>query len=265
MNIFLHEIRAGRKTMIIWTVSIVALIALFMLMFPGIEKDASAFQKMLDSYPEPIRKGFGTAMENVTTILGFYSFIFVFVVLCGAIQAMNLGVSVLSKESREKTADFLLTKPVSRARIMTSKLLAALTLIAVTNVISYAAAAISASFAHSGGYDQKALFLINASLFLVQLFFLALGILISVFFRRLKSVVPVSMGAVFALFFVGMFLASDKDDPARYFSPFKYFDTGYIIKNSGYEIRYLITVIVFVTAAVTASYIIYSRKDIHAV
>lgn len=264
MNMFLHEIRAGRKTMIIWTVSIVALIALFMLMFPSIEKDAAGFQKMLEGYPEAIRKGFGSAIENVTSILGFYSFIFVFVLLCGAIQAMILGTSILSKEARERTADFLLSKPVSRAEVMTAKLLAALTLILITNVISYAAAVISAASVHSE-YNAKALFLINASLFLVQLVFMALGILISVFFQKLKSVVAISMGIVFGLFFVGMFLAVDKDDAARYFSPFKYFDTGYIIKNSSYEIQYLIVAITFVIAAVTASYIIYSRKDIHAV
>jgi ABC-2 type transport system permease protein len=55
------------------------------------------------------------------------------------------------------------------------------------------------------------------------------------------------------------------DDMARFISPFRYFDITYIIKNASYETSYLITSGVIVVIAVVASYIIYSRKDIHAV
>ena len=43
-----------------------------------------------------------------------------------ALQAANYGYSLVSVEERELTADFLLSKPVGRVQILTSKLLAAL-------------------------------------------------------------------------------------------------------------------------------------------
>ncbi|HEY9060705.1 MAG TPA: ABC transporter permease subunit [Pseudobacteroides sp.] len=265
MNMFFHELRANRKNTGIWAGSITALIVFYMSMFPLISKDASTFQKLLENYPEPLRKAFGASISSIGTILGFYSFIFVLVLLIGAIQAMNLGTSILSKESRERTADFLLTKPVSRTRIMTSKLMAAFILIMATNIICYIAAVIMANVVKTQDYNELVFFMINATLFFVQIIFFVLGIIISVFFQRLRSVLPISLGAVFGFFFIGMFIATDKDDAARFITPFKYFDTGYIINNSSYEASYLIAAASFIIVAVAASYIIYSKKDIHAV
>ena len=42
---------------------------------------------------------------------------------------MNLGIGIISKEVRDKTADFLLTKPVSRVTILVAKMMAAFTCI----------------------------------------------------------------------------------------------------------------------------------------
>ncbi|MDP4180419.1 MAG: ABC transporter permease subunit [Bacillota bacterium] len=263
MNIFLHELRANRKTTGIWIGSISAVIILYMSVFPIVTKDPATFEKMLRS--NPAFNSFIASISNIGSILGFYSFVFSFILLLGAIQAMNLGASILSKEIRDKTADFLLTKPVSRVKIMTSKLLASLVLLLATNIACYAVALIMAFAVKTNDFDEKIFFLITATLFLVQLIFCALGVIISVIIQKLRSVLPISLGSVFAFFFISMFISTDKDDLIRFISPFKYFDTGYIINHSSYEIQYLIAEAVFIILAVAASYIIYSKKDIHAV
>lgn len=228
--------------------------------------DAEEFKKLLGGYPAPVRAMLGINLDYITSILGFYSMIFSFITLCGAIQAMNLGVSILSKESRERTADFLLVKPVSRSAVVSAKLLAALTAILATDVIFYAAVSALAAIVKTSDYNGKLFFMINLTLLFIQLIFLAVGVVISVFFKKLKSVLPISLGVVFGLYMIGALIATGQnDDAARYISPFKYFDITYIIKNASYEASYLITGAVIVVAAVAASYIIYNRKDIHAV
>ena len=122
MNIFLHELKAYRKSTIIWACSMSVVAVLFLVMYIGVSKDAEGFKAALQGYPEPIRKALGLSLEIATTMLGFYSFMFGYIILCGAIQAMNLGTSIVSKEVRDKTADFLMTKPVSRKQILTAKL-----------------------------------------------------------------------------------------------------------------------------------------------
>ncbi|WP_379128953.1 ABC transporter permease [Paenibacillus sp. sgz500958] len=265
MNIFLHELRSYRKSTIIWLVSLIAVMALFMSMFPAFAKDAEEFAKLLKGYPEPLRKALGMDLENLFTILGFYSYALTFIVLIGAIQAMNIGVSIVSKEVREKTADFLLTKPVKRTTILTAKLLAAVLSLVITNIVYTAAAVAMASSVKTEDYSMEIFILLGLTVFLTQVIFLAIGIAVSVMVRKIKSVLTVSLATVFSFYFIGMIGSSTDKENVRYFSPFKYFDTAYIMNHSGYEAAYLVAGAVIIVIAVAASYTVYIKKDIHAV
>ncbi|MFT8315785.1 MAG: ABC transporter permease subunit [Clostridium sp.] len=265
MNMYLHELKSLRKSTIIWTCAMIALAVIYFSLYPGIVNDAADFKKLIGAYPASVRAAMGISIGNITSILGFYSMVFSFITLCGAIQAMNLGVSIISKESRERTADFLLVKPVSRAAIVSAKLVAALTMLLATNVIYYVAASILANLVKTSDYSYRVFFMINLTLFFIQLIFMAIGVVVSVFFTKLKSVLPISLGTVFGFFIVGALIATGKNDEIRLISPFKYFDISYIIKNSSYEVTYLIAGIVIVAVSIATSYFIYTKKDIHAV
>lgn len=265
MNIYLQEFKSIRKSLIIWTCSIVALAALYLGIYPEVSQDMESFRKLFEAYPKEVLSMLGVDINLLTSFLGFYSMIFTFVVICGAIQAMNLGLTVLSRESRERTADFLLVKPVTRSTIVTSKLLAAFTALLVTNIVFCGGTTLFAHAFGVGNYDEKLFFMINLTLFFIQIIFFALGVFISVFFNKLKSVLPISLGLVFGLYMIGALLVTDKEDAVRYVIPFKYYDTIHIIKNASYETTYLVLSAVIIAITVIASYIIYNRKDIHAV
>ncbi|MCL6605412.1 MAG: ABC transporter permease [Paenibacillus sp.] len=265
MNIFLHEMKAYRKSTIIWLVSLTAIMAMFMSMFPSFSKDAEQMTTMLEGYPEAIRKALSLDLENFFTILGFYSYALSFIVLAGAIQAMNIGVSIVSKEVRDKTADFLLTKPVTRTAIVTAKLLAAFVSLLLTNIVYGTVALLVASQVQVDDFSTKVFLLLNLTLLIVQVMFLALGILISVMASKIKSVLTVSLVTVFTFFFIGTLGGIADEQTIRYFSPFKYVDTAYIMKHSGYEVSYLWVGAVLILGAIAASYVVYAKKDIHAV
>lgn len=265
MNIYLQELRLNRKSTLIWTCSIIALLVLYLSLFPAISKDAADFNRLLQGYPEPVRKALGLTIGSVTSLLGFYSFCFSFAVLCGAIQAMIMGASLLSKESREKTADFLLTKPVSRAKIITSKIFAAVTMLFLSCAGTYAVSAALAAAVGKNEYNAKIFFMITATLFFTELIFFAIGTAVSAAASKMRSVLPVSLGTVFGFFFIGMLVSTGDSSSSRFLTPFKYFDCSYIIKNAAYEGRYLLAGAVIILAAIVLSYAVYTKKDIHAV
>ncbi|WP_026573767.1 ABC transporter permease subunit [Bacillus sp. UNC438CL73TsuS30] len=265
MNIFLHELKAYRKSTVIWTLSLAALIVFFLSMFPGLTQDADQFKKLLENYPEAVRRALGVSLDSITSLLGFYSYGFNYVLLCGSIQAMNLGTSILSKEVREKTADFLLTKPVTRKQIVTAKLLAVVASLIITNVIYIIIAVNTASAVSKNSFDLTAFLLISLTAFLIELMFVALGMLISVSVPKIKSVLPISLGTVFGFYILNMLGSVIGEKAIRYLTPFKYYETTYIMKHSSYQISFVIIEMVFIFAAITASYAIYSKKDMHAV
>jgi ABC-2 type transport system permease protein len=228
--------------------------------------EGEEFRELLGSYPEAVRMTLGINLDYITSLLGFYSFIFTFIILCGAIQAMNLGVSILSKEGRERTADFLLVKPVSRTSIVSAKLLAALTTIILTNTIYIAASLLLANIIKLEDFSNKLFVMVNLTMFFVQVIFIAVGMFVSMFFKKIKNVLPISLGLVFGFYFIGAFLVTDSSDKLeRMLSPFKYFDVFYILDHGSYESFYLMVGAVVVIVTVAASYLIYKKKDIHAV
>lgn len=265
MNIFLHELREYRKSTIIWTCSLMAIIVLLLSIYPAFSKEAEAFKKVMEGFPEPVKKALGLSVNSISSILGFYAYCFIYITLCGAIQAMNLGTAIISKEIRERTADFLLTKPVTRIKIMTAKLLAAFTSLVITNIGYVAIASIMVSIVKTEEYSYKVFFLLSLTLFFIQLMFLALGVIISVMASKIKSVISISLGTVFGFFIIGMFSSTVGDSAMRYITPFKYFDTNYIMENSSYEVSFIIIEVVFIIVAIVSSYFVYCKKDVHAV
>ncbi len=264
MNMYLHELKAYRKSTIIWSCSLALLMVFFLSIYPSVAKEGEEFNKLIMSYPEAVRKAFGIIMD-LTSFLGYYSYVFQYVILFGAIQAMNLGTSIISKEVRQKTADFLLTKPVKRSEIITSKLLAVLTSLVLTNIACTVFGAAIGNMVKVQDFSMKIFLLISLTLFFVQIIFMALGAVISVASAKIKSVIAVSVGTVFGFFILNMFSLIIGDDALRYITPFRYFDTAYIIKNSGYEIQFLVIGLIFAVLATAACYVIYTKKDIHAV
>lgn len=264
MNIFLHELKSYRKSIIIWACAMTLLAVVYIFLFKGLENDIESFKAFLNNMPDVIKKSFNILIDSIATLEGFYSFVFSFVVLCGAIQAMNLGTAIVSKEVRDKTADFLMTKPVSRMRIMTSKLLAAFTALVITNLI-YLGLTIFAAVAVVGVFNQKIFFMILLTMFFIQLLFMTIGIMISVIAGKIKSVISVSLSTVFGFYILGSLGSMIGEERVRYFSPFRYFDPVYIIQHAAYEISFVVTGIAFIIAAIVVSYLVYIKKDVHAV
>lgn len=265
MNIFIHELKFHGKAAVIWIVSLAAFIILFLSVYPAFSSDIETTRKVFEGFPELVRKALGLMLDNFFSLLGFFSYIFMYITLSGAIQAMHLGTSVLSKEIRDKTADFLFTKPVSRNRIMTSKLLAVLCILIATNIVCILVAGLMLRVVDSAGYDVKAFLMVSATLFFVQLIFAAIGVLISMVFPAIKSALSVSLGTVFGFFILNMFDSVIEKEALRYLTPFKFFDLNYIIANRAYETPFLILGTVLVAAAIAGSYIILKKRGIHAV
>lgn len=264
MNIFWHELKANRKSLIIWSLSLVVLTLFFLSLYPSFHQNAEDSKKLLMGFPPQVRQALGISIDMMTSFIGFYAYFFLYGLLCGSIQAMNLGLSILGNERREKTSEFLLTKPISRENIVSSKLLAAVATLVITNIVFIICANIIARI-FSSGYDITVFNKISVTLLFVQLIFLAIGLFVSVIFNKIKSVIGVSMGIVFTFFIVNMLASTTGLESLRYLTPFQYFETSYIIKNSSYEHTYIITEMIGIIIAITASYIIYKNRDIESV
>ena len=264
MNVFLRELRAYRRSTIIWAVSLSALIVIFMSLYPAFTRDVAATKLLLGQLPVAVRNAFNISLADFFTIYGFYGYLLSFAILAGAIQAMNVGTGVIAKEVSGKTADFLLSKPIRRTRVVSAKLAAALVVIVFTNIVFSTVSYVAALIVSEAPFAAGTFLLMSLTLFLVQLVFLALGALFAVSIPKIKSVVSVTLPAVFGFYIVGMIGDVLENDKFRYITPFKFYDPIYIIQHASLESRYVIIEAVFIAVAIAASYVIFVKKDVRA-
>lgn len=264
MNLYLHELKSYKISTLIWTFSVTLVAVFFLSFYSSFVSDVDSFKKIIEELPEEFRIAFGLRLESFDSLIGYYSFIFGYVLLIGAIEAMNYGISIVSKEVSFKTADFLITKPVSRIQIITAKLLAILTSIIITNII-YLISVYYMSVSFDNTINKTNFLLISITLLFVQLIFMSIGVLISVVSKKIKSVISVSLSIVFSFYVIGMlgFVLGDK--AISYLTPFKYFDIEYIIDHSYYEIQYIFISIFLIISSIVLSYFFFIKKDIHSV
>ena len=264
MNVFWRELRAYRNSTVVWTVALSILVIFFLTMFSAFSQDVEVSKKILQNFPPAIKKVLALSSTNFFTIYGFFGYLFTFVGLVGAVQAANLGVGVLSKEDSGKTADFLMSKPISRTKIFFSKLFAVLAMILITNAVFSTVALITANSVTTEAFDAKTFLLISGMLLLIQLFFVALGILLSRLIPKIKSSITVALPAAFVFFFIGVIGAILGDEWLYYFTPFKYYSTDYIIAHGAYETKFLILEAILVVIALVVSYLVFLKKDVKA-
>lgn len=265
MNIYKHEFKMSIKSVAIWSVSVTLLIFLFLSIFPSFAKDADLLNEALASFPKELLMAFGMSGVDLSTVLGFYGLAFGFVQICLAIQAANYGFSILSVEERDLTADFLLAKPVGRNKILTSKLLAALTGLVITNVVVWASSLIG-MVAFSGGrtWEIEPVLLLLASIAIFQLFFLTVGMLISLLVKRVRSVIPFSMALAFGMYVLNAFAGMLGDVKLELITPFKHFDPNYILSNAAYDLPLVLITVAAIVISVVGSYMLYARKDMRS-
>ncbi|MRS12297.1 MAG: ABC transporter permease [Actinobacteria bacterium] len=268
MNVFLREIVAYRKSTLIWMASLAGMVALFMIgMYPAFSSDVEASKQMIGGLPEAVRAAFAISLSNFFTIFGFYAYFLSFATVAGAIQAMNIGAGSIAKEFAGKTADFLISKPVTRPKILTAKLAAALVSVVAVSLAFALAGYVAAQIATSSTGETvttSTFVLLSLTMLLIQLFFMALGALFAVLIPKIKTAVAVSLPTVFTFFIIGMLGEILGNDKVRYMTPFKFFDSMYIINNTAFESRYLVLEAVLVVVFVAATYVLFQRKDIRA-
>jgi ABC-2 type transport system permease protein len=265
-NVYIHEFRTRLKSVMIWSLSVSAMVLFYFSIFPAFADQAAVLNGLLAKFPPALLEAFGMNRMDLSTVIGFYSFVLVFVQLCLAIQAGNYGFGLVSIEESELTADFLLTKPVSRVQVLTSKLLAALTSLVLTDLVVWIAS-IVAILAFKGGrtYDFAVLVPLMLSLVIFQLFFLAVGLVISLLVKRVRSVTPYSLGLGFGSFVINGFSGIFGDVKLEYITPFKHLDPAYFVQHGTFNTPLLLLNLAVTLVALAASYWLYMRRDIAAV
>lgn len=260
MTLLKHELRQGRTALFIWTAVLAGMIALCVLIYPEMERQMSAISEMF-SEMGGFSAAFGMDKLNFGEFTGFFG------VECGNILGLGgaffaalSGIQALAKEEKDGTAEFLLTHPVSRPRILAEKLCALLLEIVLLNAVVIAVTFLSVA-AIGEQPDFKTLSLLFLAYFLLQLETAAVCFGISAFIRNGGPAVGLGMAASF--YFLNLIANLTKGArPLKYITPFGYTESADIISGGSINGRYLAVGMGFAALGIVAAFWKYRKKDI---
>lgn len=261
MTIVRHELRQGKNAFLIWTGAIGFLLVICVFLFPEMKGEMDSVSEMFSSMGS-FTAAFGMDRLNFGTFLGYYAVECGNVLgLGGAFYAALCAVSMLSKEEKDRTAEFLLTHPVSRIRILTEKLIAVFIQITAMNLIIYILC--TGSMALIGEtIPWKELNLIHLAYFILQAELTGICFGISAFMR--KGSIGAGLGIAAIMYFLNLIAnITEAAEFLKYITPFGYCEGADIITNGCLNGRMVLIGIIIGMLGIIAAYLKYTRKDIN--
>ncbi len=263
MNILWRELKANFKSLLIWGV----IVGLFI--WVGAAKFSAYYNNpemlaVLDSMPPALLAAFSFGAFNLTTVTGFFGLMFTYFGLILAIAAAMWGSDIISKEERDKTVEFSLTLPVTRARLVTAKALAALVnciaLLLITWGVSLASAAQYPPEAGFQGFLARCML----AIFILQLIFLSVGLFLGCAMKRYRRTGAVAVSLLLGTYFLSVVTTLNRDlDWLKYLTPFKYFEAGTLLRESRLDPLFIGLSLAIVAASMVGAYLSYGRRDLY--
>lgn len=261
MTLVKHELRQGKTSFLIWTASIGFLLAVCIFLFPEMKGQIDSVNDVFSSMGS-FTEAFGMDRLNFGTLIGFYAVECGNVLgLGGAFYAALCAVGMLSKEEKEKTAEFLLTHPVSRKRIITEKMIAVMLQITAMNIIIYAVSVGSIAVVGET-IPWKELCLLHLAYYLLQIELGGICFGISAFLR--KSSAGVGLGIAAMMYFLNLIAnIADVAEFLKYITPFGYCEGADIVSDGRLDGVMVAIGAVIGVCGIVIAYLKYTKKDIH--
>lgn len=263
MAIFRAEMKRRARYILLWTAIVAAsafcLIPVYYRLIRSAGASGSALYETLGS--SDFFRSVGMSMHYIFTPLGIYAFLTSFMAIAAGIFGMHLGMSILTKECTEGTAEYLLTKPHTRREIFLAK---ALTILCGALVLggAYALASWASLALFQPGFDGREFVLLACSLCLVTLFFAAMGLLSGALFPACRSPLLAAGLVILTAYCITSFSRVVGSRVIGYLSPFSYFNASVMAQTGFYETDYLAVYAVLLTAFLAAAYRIFLKKDV---
>lgn len=255
--VFFRILKDKKKSLIIYTVGSIAVIEMYISLFPEIQKQAAQLNQLLEAYPKGLMEAFGfegsaTALfSRVESYMSteYFSFFWPIMVITMMIAFANL---MIITEIERGTIELTLAQPVSRLKLFVSRYAAGVLYFAIFNFVSVFAIIPFATL-HNVSYQIQNYFTVWGISFLFGLAVYSVATFFSALFSE-KGAAVASSAALLLMMYVLNIVSTLKDslENLKYFTFFHYFNPTQVFGNNEviqYSVPVFIGVIIVFTAA----------------
>jgi ABC-2 type transport system permease protein len=263
VNIFLRELRSNLKSLLIWS----GIVFLFSIV--GFSKFSAFYNNpdlliIVDSMPPTMISALSMNAFNLTTVTGFFGIMIVYFGLILAISAAMWGSDIISKEERDRTVEFSLTLPVTRARVVTAKTAAAAVNCVILLLVMWGATLFGAQNYKPDSEFYRFVSTAMLAFLLLQMIFLALGIFLGCALKKYKLAGSAAIAVILVTYFTSILSGLNKDlDFLKYFTPFKYFEAAAMLRDNRLEWTFVLLSVGIIIVLLIGAYSTYQKRDLY--
>ena len=261
---FRRELKVNLKSAIIWLGILASIYVVVILVYPYIidGENVSMMKDMMALFPQEILKAFNMDIALIDTAFGWVkSEGFVFILLVVSCYSGILGSSIVLKEENDKTIEYLVGLPISRIRIVVSKILVGLIyivgMVVLLGIINFVALSIAGDF----DYVQYILLSITPLFPALVIYFVCM--FISTFTHKSKSMLGVSLGITLLSYIIHIISTiSTNVEFLKYFSVFTLADIRNVIIDVAINPIHVVVTLVLASIFALATIIRYNHKEL---
>jgi len=263
-NLLKKDLQRNFKAFLGWSFAAIIFIGITVGIYSSMRESMNMITALYATLPEAIMEALNFGVDQWNTMLGFYATYFVYYVpIMGGIYAYHLGERLLAIEEQNKTAEFLLSRPLSRNTIVASKLIVYSFYIIGFNILVYLMGLISCGLASDWDYSILNYTILHVYGVMFCLFVGYLGFFIAVGMKKARLNMLVGIGIVMGSYVFDMVLRiTDQVQFLSYLSPFKYINIDVISPDYQLEVWRILVLFVASVILATLSFLRYRRKDI---
>lgn len=260
MNLTAFQIKTNKKQIIGWSISIFAIMFLYMILFPSVQDMA---QIKMEAMPEELMQFMGMDdFSDMSNFVSYFGMIYNIILIAISIFAVVLGAGIITKEEKNKTIEFLYALETSRVEIYISKFVTAYIGVLFV-VISAIVATILCGFINGGET-----FILMDVLFIVKgtsvtpFVYLGIGMMVAGISSKVSGASVGSMLVVlsYVLGFLST-MVSDNLSWVKYFSPFEVLNPTDVIELTGDVLMALSGYCGVLAVTVVIGGVVYRKRD----
>ncbi len=257
------ELKENRRSLFIWAGAMLGMIAIGAAEYAIVMEAGYEIMELFESLPRVLAIVFGAETIPVHTPIGYYVMMYLWYCIIAFTHAAVSGATIISKEERNRTAEFTFTKPFTRKDIITGKIIAAVINVALLTLITLIGNLALLLPQTEGESILSEMAMTLLSMFFIQMLFLFMGLLFSAVASSYKKALSASALFVALSYFLRVIIESiGTIGYLSILTPFMYFSGPALVEN-GISLFYLLLTIVI---TVTAGYLTYSKyksRDLH--
>ena len=263
MNVFILELKAHRKSLIIWSLAMILMATSGMAKF-ATAANTKSMTEIIDQMPKALQTVFGLSGFDITTVIGSFGVMFFYLLIMATIHAVMLGAGIISKEERDKTTEFLMVKPISRDSIITAKLLAALFNVVVINAVTFISSAALINYYGKGDTHLADLTLLMVAMLILQIMFMLIGTAVAALSKKPKTAPALATTILLITYVLSMLIdLSDKLSFLKFLTPFKYFEAKNLINGGSFDPIFVGLSLIIIGVMVSLTYVCYRKRDLN--